>query len=185
MCITHISHFRRPGDYLTFNISDYPFFLILGKDFKLRGFHNVCRHRAYTVTRKPVGSSLVVVSLSGNRSLPFLTLHKKSCRYHGWSYDTKGKLTKAPKFDGIPGFKREENSLYQIWVKTDVNGFVFVNFDADWGVQEPDTKGLAKFARSSRISPASFMVSFWQAEGQFNWKLAREFSNTLTLLILN
>ncbi|RDI80438.1 hypothetical protein Vi05172_g9583 [Venturia inaequalis] len=127
----------------------------MGKDSILRGFHNVCRHRAYTVTRKPVGSSLVL-----------------GCRYHGWSYDTQGKLTKAPKFDGIPGFKREENNLYQIWVKTDDNGFVFINFQGDWSVQDPDTRGLTDFANSSGISPTSTMVDFWQAEGDFNWKLA-------------
>ncbi|TLD32194.1 ISP domain-containing protein [Venturia nashicola] len=155
LCITHISHFQRPGDYLTFNISDYPFFLIMGKDSILRGFHNVCRHRAYTVTRKPVGSSLVL-----------------GCRYHGWSYDTKGRLTKAPKFDDIPSFKREENNLYQIWVKTDNNGFIFVNFQGDWSVQDPDMTGLAQFANSAHISSISSMVEFWQAEGDFNWKLA-------------
>ncbi|QDS72416.1 hypothetical protein FKW77_009061 [Venturia effusa] len=155
LCITHTSHFQRPGDYLTFNISDYPFFLIMGKDLILRGFHNVCRHRAYSVTRKPIGSSLVL-----------------GCRYHGWSYDTKGRLTKAPKFDDIPSFKREENNLYQIWVKTDGNGFVFVNFQGDWSVQDPDTRGLTQFANSFNISSASSMVEFWQAEGDFNWKFA-------------
>jgi phenylpropionate dioxygenase-like ring-hydroxylating dioxygenase large terminal subunit len=115
LCITHTSHFQKPGDYLSFKIADFPFFLILGKDSILRGFHNVCRHRAYDVTRKVMGSSLVL-----------------GCRYHGWSYDTKGNLTKAPQFDKVPGFKKEDNGLFQIWVRTDPNGFVFINFDAEW-----------------------------------------------------
>jgi hypothetical protein len=61
-------------------------------------------------------------------------------------------------------------------VKTDDNGFVFVNFQGDWSVKDPDTRGLASFASSSKISPASSMVAFWQAEGDFNWKLASESS---------
>lgn len=146
----------------------------MGKDSVLRGFHNVCRHRAYTVTRKPAGSSLVLASRLHAQSRTTLT-SQQGCRYHGWSYDTKGKLTKAPKFDDIPSFKREENNLYQIWVKTDDNGFVFINFQGDWSVQDPDTRGLAEFANSSKISFASSMVDFWQAEGEFNWKLASKY----------
>lgn len=164
LCITHLSHFRRHGDYLSFKIADFPFFLILGKDDVLRGFHNVCRHRAYEVTRKVMGSSLVL-----------------GCRYHGWSYDTKGKLTKAPQFDGVPGFNKDNNSLFQIWVRTDVNGFVFVNLDAKWDVFDPPTEGLNKFASSSGASQSSKYVAFWQTELNMNWKQGSKWTDCTIL----
>lgn len=96
------------------------------------------------------------------------------CRYHGWSYDTKGSLTKAPQFDDVPGFKKEDNSLFQIWVKTDPNGFVFINFDAEWDVFDPPTQGLNTFAQHSYASRNSSYLAFWQTEANFNWKQASE-----------
>jgi phenylpropionate dioxygenase-like ring-hydroxylating dioxygenase large terminal subunit len=157
LCVTHVSHFQKSGDYLSFKIADFPFFLIMGKDNILRGFHNVCRHRAYEVTRKPMGSSLVL-----------------GCRYHGWIYDTKGNLTKAPEFDQVHGFRREDNGLFQIWVRTNPNGFVFVNFDAKWEVFDPPTMGLDAFAKYCGASKQSKYIAFWQTEANMNWKQASE-----------
>jgi phenylpropionate dioxygenase-like ring-hydroxylating dioxygenase large terminal subunit len=98
------------------------------------------------------------------------------CRYHGWSYNTKGQLTKAPEFDNVPGFKKEENSLYQIWVRTDPHGFVFVNFDAKWDVFDPSTAGLDSFARHCGASKSSSYVAFWQTETDMNWKQSSKLS---------
>ncbi|KAF2429286.1 ISP domain-containing protein [Tothia fuscella] len=166
LCVTHKTRFRKPGDYLSFNVAGFPFFLILGKDSILRGFHNVCRHRAYTVTKNPAGSSLVL-----------------GCGYHGWSYDTKGKLTKAPQFDELPGFKKEDNSLFQIWVRSDAQGLVFVNFDARWDIDNgPNVDGVARFAEQHSITRTSTPVASWQAEGKFNWKIAAQQACEPTLL---
>lgn len=89
------------------------FFVVLGKDTRLRAFHNVCRHRAYTVVRKSCGTST-----------------RFSCKYHGWQYDDAGKLVKAPKFDESPGFKPKENGLWEVKLIVTREGLVFVNFDA-------------------------------------------------------
>jgi phenylpropionate dioxygenase-like ring-hydroxylating dioxygenase large terminal subunit len=86
----------------------------LGKDGKLRAFHNVCRHRAYTVVRKSCGTST-----------------RFSCKYHGWQYDDTGALVKAPKFDEFPGFVHEDNGLFAVKLITTREGLVFVNFDAN------------------------------------------------------
>lgn len=87
--------------------------MVLGKDMKLRAFHNVCRHRAYTVVRKSCGSST-----------------RFSCKYHGWQYDDTGALIKAPKFDESPGFVPEDNGLFEVKLITTREGFLFINFDA-------------------------------------------------------
>ncbi|PSS14887.1 hypothetical protein M430DRAFT_73793, partial [Amorphotheca resinae ATCC 22711] len=109
--VTHTSRFQKPGDYRTFDITGFSFLLILGKDRQLRAFHNVCRHRAYAVTKKECGSSIVL-----------------GCRYHGWSYDTRGKLLKAPEFENVKGFEKDLNGLWE--VKTEIReSMVFINFD--------------------------------------------------------
>lgn len=105
MCIAHSSNFAKRGDYISFEIANFPILIILGKDNIIRAFHNVCRHRAYTITKKPSGSSLIL-----------------GCRYHGWSYDTKGNLVKAPQFDGIDGFDKSDNGLFKIHTCTDRSG---------------------------------------------------------------
>lgn len=111
MC--HRSRFDKIGDYHAFDVAGISFFAVLGKDFKLRAFHNVCRHRAYTVVRKPCGTST-----------------RFSCKYHGWQYDDEGRLVKAPKFDESPGFVPEDNGLFEVKLITTRDGLVFVNFDA-------------------------------------------------------
>ena len=112
--VAHRCRFNKPGDYHTFKIVDNPFFIVLGKDLKLRAFHNVCRHRAFTVVRKPCGTST-----------------RFSCKYHGWQYDDQGHLVKAPQFDSIPEFDMSANGLFEINLLETQDGFVFVNFDAN------------------------------------------------------
>jgi hypothetical protein len=71
---THSCRFGTPGDYRTSEIAGFSIILMLGKDLKLRAFQNICRHRAYRVTKKECGRSVVL-----------------GCRYHGWAYDTRGR----------------------------------------------------------------------------------------------
>ncbi|KAJ5757358.1 uncharacterized protein N7511_006052 [Penicillium nucicola] len=132
--LAHISQFNKAGAYQSFDLAGYPLFLIRGKDDKIRAFHNVCRHRAYTITRKESGASTVL-----------------GCRYHGWSYDTTGRLVKAPQFDDVPGFDKSQNSLFEIQVLTTDYGMVFVNLNA--GEPEPfDETTAVTSAAFSRIS---------------------------------
>ncbi len=65
--VCHSSLFKKAGDYRAFQIADSSFFVVLGKDGRLRAFHNICRHRAYSVVTKSEGSCLVM-----------------RCKYHGW-----------------------------------------------------------------------------------------------------
>jgi nitrite reductase/ring-hydroxylating ferredoxin subunit len=76
-CVTHNTRFQDIGTYYRYNVGTYPIFLILSKDGIIRGFHNICRHRGFPVVSKEHGCSSVI-----------------GCRYHGWSYNSKGELTK-------------------------------------------------------------------------------------------
>lgn len=126
----------------------FPIFLIKGKDDQIRAFHNVCRHRAYTVTTKTAGSSLVL-----------------GCKYHGWSYDTQGKLVKAPKFDEVDGFLKEANSLFEIRTSVDSNGLVFVNLDTSSAAAPFDL-------REQYMNLDAISAERWEIMGKFNWKTA-------------
>lgn len=115
----------------------------------------MCRHRAYTIARKETGSSTVL-----------------GCRYHGWSYDTTGRLVKAPQFDDIPGFNRSENSLFEIHTHSTEHGYVFVNLNAAEPVAFDNSTHLAleDFARTAGAGSKSELVAGQTLTGEFNWK---------------
>ncbi|KAJ5560154.1 Aromatic-ring-hydroxylating dioxygenase alpha subunit [Penicillium frequentans] len=154
--LVHITQFSKPGAYQTFDVAGFPVFLIRGKDDRIRAFHNVCRHRAYTITRKETGSSTVL-----------------GCRYHGWSYDTYGRLVKAPKFDDVPGFDKSENSLFEIHTYTTSQGWVFVNLNSGEPVpmEESTLSILSEFARDANLGTRSEWLAGRTLTGAFNWKL--------------
>ncbi|KAJ5712661.1 hypothetical protein N7493_009129 [Penicillium malachiteum] len=168
--LAHINQFAKPGAYQSFDIAGFPIFLIRGKDDKIRAFHNVCRHRAYTITRKETGASTVL-----------------GCRYHGWSYDTLGRLVKAPQFDDVPGFDKSENSLFEIHAHTTEQGLVFVNLDSGEPALFEDSvrASLEDFKRDSGLGTKSEWVTGQTLTGSFNWKLGatdRHFKNALVQL---
>ncbi|THH05920.1 hypothetical protein EW145_g4448 [Phellinidium pouzarii] len=108
LMVSHTSRFIKPGDYVSGNyIFDY--FIIRDLDGSYQAFHNVCRHRAFPVVTKSTGSTLV---------------------YHGWSYNPKGNLIKAPKFDTVSGFDKSANGLFKVHTHVTSQGFIFLNFDA-------------------------------------------------------
>lgn len=144
----HRSRFSKAGDYHTFSIAGKPFFIVLGSDLKLRAFHNVCRHRAYTVVRRPQGSSL-----------------RFSCKYHGWQYDSQGKLVKAPQFENTVGFDLQKNGLYEIKLHVDVGGFVFVNF-------APSAAGPPVWASSPKNYSGLFHWESFEMKLGLNWRFA-------------
>ncbi|KAI9021841.1 putative phenylpropionate dioxygenase [Hyaloraphidium curvatum] len=157
---THKSRFQEPGDYMLFEIAGYSFFIIMGTDNTLRAFHNVCRHRAFPVVKKQSGSALVL-----------------GCKYHGWSYNATGALTKAPQFENVPGFDPSQNGLYPIAVHvTEPGGFVFVNMDNGKNGEPVQFKDWFGDMESAHLGDG--MVNFedykfhmeYTMEGDFNWK---------------
>ncbi|RQM07552.1 hypothetical protein DH86_00002856 [Scytalidium sp. 3C] len=149
--LTHASRFHKPGDYRTFEVAGFSVLLILGKDKQLRAFHNVCRHRAYTITKKESGSSIIL-----------------GCRYHGWSYDTKGKLVKAPEFDGVEGFDKELNGLWEI--KTEVrDGMVFINLETSPASQQFELSEKESLLKKWRVKDMN-LIEEWKVEARLNWK---------------
>ncbi len=102
---------QRPGDFFTYDLYGEPLVITRGQDGVLRGFHNVCLHRA-----GPVASG------KGNRK-------SLQCRYHGWTYALDGRLLNAPEFEGVRNWSPDAYCLQAVRV-TEWGPFVFVNLDA-------------------------------------------------------
>jgi phenylpropionate dioxygenase-like ring-hydroxylating dioxygenase large terminal subunit len=70
----------KPGSYMTATLGGVPLVVMRQQDGSLRALVNVCRHR---------GATLLEGSGAGGKRLIV-------CPYHGWTYDTEGKLIKRP-----------------------------------------------------------------------------------------
>ena len=109
--VARLDDLARPGDFVPATILDEPIVIANGTDGVLRGFYNVCRHRA----------GQVALSKGNRMSL--------QCRYHGWTYGLDGVLRAAPEMEASEGFDREDFGLRP--VRVDRWGpFVFANLDA-------------------------------------------------------
>lgn len=110
--IGHVCEMKQPGDYVTGWIADQHVFAIRGRDGQLRGFYNVCQHRAHELL--PEGSGHIKAVMT--------------CPYHAWAYDTEGALRTARNCDDVPGFDKSDFGLKPIRVEA-LSGLVFVNMD--------------------------------------------------------
>jgi len=108
--VGHQDQVRRPGDYFTTHLCGEPLLIARGTDQKLRGFYNVCRHRA-----GPAAEGC------GSRKL-------FRCIYHGWTYNLDGTLNHATEMDGVEDFRPEDFALAPVRCEEWFN-LVFVNLD--------------------------------------------------------
>ena len=108
--VGHVRQALNPGDYFTFDLIGEPLLIVRGEDGVLRGFYNVCRHRAGNPA-----------SGCGNRKL-------FRCGYHGWTYRLDGALLVTPEFDGVQDFDAKEFGLAPVRIEEWFN-LIFVNLD--------------------------------------------------------
>jgi phenylpropionate dioxygenase-like ring-hydroxylating dioxygenase large terminal subunit len=100
----------KAGDYFTFDLAGEPLLVVRGSDGQLRGFYNVCRHRAGPPA-EGCGSRKVF-----------------RCGYHGWTYALDGHLITAPEFEGVKDFDAAQFGLRAVRCE-EWSGMVFVNLD--------------------------------------------------------
>ncbi|MGH6881082.1 MAG: aromatic ring-hydroxylating oxygenase subunit alpha [Hypericibacter sp.] len=96
------SSLPEPGDAAPVEIFGMPLLLTRGDDGALRVFHNVGAHD---------GCPVVLTRRSGLRPI--------EGPYHGWQYDSRGRLIKAPFWDGTPdpdvsGLRAQGGDLQEI-----------------------------------------------------------------------
>ena len=161
--LTHQSRIPNAGDFLRYEMADFDFLITRDRRGNVNAFHNVCRHRAYSVVEKG--------KTEGNAKI-------LSCRYHGWSYAMDGSLAKAPKYDSLQGFDKRENGLFPIHVKVDRKGFVWINLDAKtrpeipWEEDFADVDAQARFDEQGIDFNEYVLDHCYDFEGDYNWKMA-------------
>jgi choline monooxygenase len=112
-CVGRAEQLTKPGNFLTCEVAGEPIVLVRDENGVLRGFFNVCRHRAAAVMNEPCG-----------------TTTKLRCRYHGWTYDLTGQLRGTPEFDGVCQFEKSQNGLAEIGAVAEWGPFVWVSIEA-------------------------------------------------------
>jgi Rieske 2Fe-2S family protein len=155
VCVGRADELAHPGDQKAVYIAGEGILLVRGDDGVLRGFYNVCRHRAHELLA------------------PSACAHARTirCPYHGWTYDLDGRLKAAPRFNQ-PGFQPDAHGLIEARVAP-WHGWVFVNASGDappfheW-VGELDE--IVQPYEPERLRPGA--VKSYEVAA--NWKLVHE-----------
>jgi choline monooxygenase len=152
--VGHAAQVANPGDYFTTELIGEPLLLVRGSDGRLRGFYNVCRHRAGPPAQ---GSS----EACGSRKL-------FRCGYHGWTYGLDGALLSATEIEGVEGFRPEEFALKPVRTEEWFN-LIFVNLDPE---ARPLRETLGELPQQAGKFPFAQMNLFERRtyDMKCNWK---------------
>ena len=148
--VCHVEKLRDPGSYLTTVIAEQPIALVRDRDGQLRGFYNVCKHRAHEL-------------LSGEGLATRIM-----CPYHAWTYELTGGLRAAPNAKSVEGFDKSKICLTEVRTE-EFLGFIFVNLDTD-------AKPMDEWFPNARAELESF-VPQWAELKPLEWIDIPENSN--------
>jgi choline monooxygenase len=96
--VAHTAELPAVGDQAPYEIAGVPIALVRDESGDVRGFVNICRHRAHVVVLEP-----------RNRKALF-------CSYHGWSYGLDGQVKHIPRGEEVPALDRRDCSLVPVQV---------------------------------------------------------------------
>lgn len=159
--LARVDQVANPGDYISLDLFGQPVMVVHGTDGEIRTMSNVCLHRAAPLTQDG----------TGHRSL-------FTCPYHAWTYDTAGRLVRAPLMEGADGFDgksatgKEGCRLPQI--RTEIwNGFIMANLDDDAAPFAPQVKTYTAFFAPFRLDDLAVARTL-EFPSAWNWKVLVE-----------
>lgn len=107
----HETDLPAPGDYYAGTVVDQGVLLVRGADGQVRGFYNVCSHRAHPLAEPGCGHAKLIV-----------------CPYHQWCYATDGRFRGARGRDTLKDWIPDNADLKPVRVES-FGGLLFVNLD--------------------------------------------------------
>lgn len=107
VCVGLTGDVPNPGDKMLVDVLGPAILLTRGKDGVLRGFLNMCPHRAARL-----------VTECDSRS-------RMTCRFHGWTFNLEGELIGLPGKEGFAGMGKAELGLIPVPV-AEWRGMIFV-----------------------------------------------------------
>lgn len=152
----HTSQLQNVGDYFCFDIAGESLFCIKTKTGEIKGFYNVCQHRAHQLVKDEGNKQLLV------------------CPYHAWSYELSGELRSGPNIKSVPGFDKETICLTEVRIEV-FCGFLFANLDPlakpmeDWYPNV--SRELSDFVPDLK---EIYAIEWVEATEKCNWKVSVE-----------
>jgi 3-phenylpropionate/trans-cinnamate dioxygenase alpha subunit len=110
----HESEVAHPGDFVTTYMGEEPIILWRDLNGRLGAFLNLCRHRGNRVCRADRGNAKLF-----------------TCSYHGWTYNSEGKLAVVPMAEAFRTLDREQWGLIPVAQIDSYQGLIFATFDAE------------------------------------------------------
>ena len=146
-----------PGDYIVYDVASLSFIVVRGGDGVIRAFWNACPHR---------GRRLVDFDADGVTEI--------TCMFHGWSWNTDGRMRAMPCGWDFPGTRDEVSRLRETKVGA-WGGFVFINPDLDCEPLEAFLGDLPDHFENVGHDLAGRRAQVHVvAELDVNWKVAQE-----------
>ena len=125
--VGHDSQVPNPGDYISTELGRQPVIMVRHRDGSVQVLLNRCTHRGAKLVNERSGHA------------PRLT-----CCYHGWTFDTDGKLVTVPVAEGCSAsFNKDDFALGRAPRVATYRGFVFASL-ADKGASFEDHIGPMK-----------------------------------------
>ncbi len=161
--VAHECQVPNRGDFVTTTMGEEPVIVVRDrKAGQIRVFLNSCRHRGVKVCRVDEGNT-----------------RNFACPYHGWTYDTEGKLRGVPQFrEAYYGeLDKDAWGLVEAPRVESFRGLVFANFDDDAPTLETHLGEFRWYLdlildRSHAGMVALPGIHRWRLPG--NWKLGAE-----------
>lgn len=132
--------------------------VVRGRDDVIRGFHNVCKHRGNKLTMQCQG-----------RAKSFV------CGFHGWAFDTTGRLVHVPDEEQFFGFDKADYPLTPVTL--DVwEGFIFINAAPQPTETMREWMGELNEQLCGYPFDAMDSVAHYVSEVNANWKVCMDIS---------
>jgi phenylpropionate dioxygenase-like ring-hydroxylating dioxygenase large terminal subunit len=160
--VGHTSQVPTPGDFITTELGRQPVIMTRHSDGSVHVLLNRCTHRGPKVVNERCGHAA-----------------RLTCCYHGWTYDTDGRLLNVPVPEGCgEGFDREAFGLARAPRLGEYRGFVFASLAAK-GLSFEDHIGPMKGNIDDLVDRApdgtlALDVGMHRYIYQGNWKLQVE-----------